>query len=478
MRVTDLALNDFRSYRELVLTFESGVTAFVGRNGQGKTNIVEAIAYLATFSSHRVAADTALVRRGTGGAVVRAKVRAAGRDTVLEVEIVAGRANRARLDRHPARPRDLLGRLAVVVFAPEDLEIVRGDPSARRRFLDELVVQLRPRMAEVRTRYDRVLRQRVALLKSAGAAARAGRSMDLSAVDVWDEQLAEAGAQILAARADLVARLRPHVAAAYREVSGYGPATAAEEVGDGGSVVVGPDGEAVDADGASAGGSGAAAVGSGDIGAAEEMPIGDPGDARIDGRYSLIGAEGGPQPDAAVLAGVTGPDSTDPMLAAAQREAFGALERDLTDVERNAQRLRAALVEARPKEIERGVCLVGPHRDDLSLALGTMPARGYASHGESWSYALALRLASWRVLRDAAEETGAGDPVLVLDDVFAELDSRRRRRLAAMVAEAEQVFLTAAVDEDVPEELGGRRIDVAAGSAVPREIPTGGSDDD
>jgi DNA replication and repair protein RecF len=162
VRVTDLALNDFRSYRELVLTFDRGVTAFVGRNGQGKTNIVEAIAYLATFSSHRVAADTALVRRGTGGAVVRAKVRAADRDTVLEVEIVSGRANRARLDRHPTRPRDLLGRLAVVVFAPEDLELVRGDPSARRRFLDEVIVQLRPRMAEVRTRYDRVLRQRVA----------------------------------------------------------------------------------------------------------------------------------------------------------------------------------------------------------------------------------------------------------------------------------------------------------------------------
>jgi DNA replication and repair protein RecF len=455
VRVTDLALNDFRSYRELVLTFDRGVTAFVGRNGQGKTNIVEAIAYLATFSSHRVAADTALVRRGTGGAVVRAKVRAADRDTVLEVEIVSGRANRARLDRHPTRPRDLLGRLAVVVFAPEDLELVRGDPSARRRFLDEVIVQLRPRMAEVRTRYDRVLRQRVALLKSVGAASRAGRSMDLSALDVWDEQLAEAGAQIIAARADLVARLRPHVATAYREVSGY----------DAG----------VDA-GQDTGGVGGADGG----GAAGGVPslLGDQGDARIDGRYSLVGAEDGPQPDAAVLAGVTGPDTTDPELAARHREAFEALENDLTDVDRNAERLLAALQEARPKEVERGVCLVGPHRDDLALALGTMPARGYASHGESWSYALALRLASWRVLRDAAEETGVGDPVLVLDDVFAELDSRRRKRLATMVAEAEQVFLTAAVDEDVPEELGGARIDVSAGSAVPREQPGGGDDDD
>jgi DNA replication and repair protein RecF len=409
---------------------------------------------------------------------VRAKVRAADRDTVLEVEIVSGRANRARLDRHPTRPRDLLGRLAVVVFAPEDLELVRGDPSARRRFLDEVIVQLRPRMAEVRTRYDRVLRQRVALLKSVGAASRAGRSMDLSALDVWDEQLAEAGAQIIAARADLVARLRPHVATAYREVSGYDapPGNGGASAGGGADAdrKAGVD-AGVDA-GQDTGGVGGADGG----GAAGGVPslLGDQGDARIDGRYSLVGAEDGPQPDAAVLAGVTGPDTTDPELAARHREAFEALENDLTDVDRNAERLLAALQEARPKEVERGVCLVGPHRDDLALALGTMPARGYASHGESWSYALALRLASWRVLRDAAEETGVGDPVLVLDDVFAELDSRRRKRLATMVAEAEQVFLTAAVDEDVPEELGGARIDVSAGSAVPREQPGGGDDDD
>ncbi|MGO1561001.1 MAG: hypothetical protein ACTHW7_04160, partial [Actinomycetaceae bacterium] len=227
--------------------------------------------------------------------------------------------------------------------------------------------------------------------------------------------------------------------------------------------------------GASGGGDGANT--NGEAGA-DPAFMGDQGDARIDGRYSLVGAEDGPQPDAAVLAGVTGPDTTDPELAARQRAAFEALESDLTDVDRNAERLLAALQEARSKEVERGVCLVGPHRDDLALALGTMPARGYASHGESWSYALALRLASWRVLRDAAEETGVGDPVLVLDDVFAELDSRRRKRLATMVAEAEQVFLTAAVDEDVPDELGGARVDVSAGSAVPREAPGERDDDD
>ncbi|MGO1172670.1 MAG: DNA replication/repair protein RecF [Actinomycetaceae bacterium] len=414
MRVTDLALSDYRSYRELVLSFGPGVTAFVGPNGQGKTNIVEAIGYLATFGSHRVAADTALVRRGTPGAVVRAKVRADERDTMLEVEIIAGRANRARLDRHPTRPRELLGRLRLVVFAPEDLELVRGDPSGRRRFLDDLLVQLRPRLVEVRQRYDRVLRQRVALLKSAGAAARSGRQFDLSALDVWDEQLAQAGAEIVAARVDVVARLRPHVAKAYEDVSG------------------------------------------------------GQGEARIDGRYSLVSAEGGEEPDAAVLAGVTGPDTRDEDAAQAARERAGQVEDALKDPARVEERLRDALLEARPREVERGVCLVGPHRDDLALALGPLPARGYASHGESWSYALALRLAAWRVLREASEEAGGGDPVLVLDDVFAELDSRRRRRLAEMVAEAEQVFLTAAVDEDVPAELGGTRIDVADGAATVR----------
>ncbi|MGC5614664.1 DNA replication/repair protein RecF [Georgenia sp. Z1491] len=414
MRVTDLALSDFRSYRELVLTLQPGVTAFVGPNGQGKTNIVEAVGYLATFSSHRVAADTALVRRGTPGAVVRAKVRDDERDTLLEVEIIAGRANRARLDRHPARPRDLLGHLRLVVFAPEDLELVRGDPSGRRRFLDDLLVQLRPRLSEVRQRYERVLRQRVALLKSAGAAARAGRSVDLSTLDVWDAQLAEAGAEIVAARADLVARLRPHVAAAYGDVSG------------------------------------------------------GQGEARIDGRYSLVGAEGGPEPDAAVLAGVTGPETIDDDAGRLARRGAEDVEEGLTDRTAVADRLLAALEEARPKEVERGVCLVGPHRDDLALALGPLPARGYASHGESWSYALALRLGAWRVLRDAARESGGGDPVLVLDDVFAELDSRRRSRLAGMVAEAEQVLLTVAVDEDVPGELGGTRIDVADGTATVR----------
>ncbi|MGC5627820.1 DNA replication/repair protein RecF [Georgenia sp. Z1344] len=414
MRVTDLALSDFRSYRELVLALEPGVTAFVGPNGQGKTNIVEAVGYLATFSSHRVAADTALVRRGTPGAVVRAKVRDDDRDTLLEVEIIAGRANRARLDRHPARPRDLLGHLRLVVFAPEDLELVRGDPSGRRRYLDDLLVQLRPRLSEVRQRYDRVLRQRVALLKSAGAAARAGRSVDLSTLDVWDAQLAEAGAEIVAARADLVARLRPHVAEAYEQVSG------------------------------------------------------GQGEARIDARTSLVGAEGGPDPDAAVLAGVTGPDTVDDDAARAARDRAAELEAALMEPAAVAERMLAALGEARPREVERGVCLVGPHRDDLALALGPLPARGYASHGESWSYALALRLAAWRVLRDAAAETGGGDPVLVLDDVFAELDSRRRSRLAGMVAEAEQVLLTAAVDEDVPEELAGTRVDVADGTATVR----------
>lgn len=384
MYVANLSLHDFRSYSELVLTLDRGVTAFVGDNGQGKTNIVEAIAYLGTFTSHRVASDTALVRHGTGGAVIRAKaVRRAERESLVELEIVAGRANRARLNRASvSRTRDVLGIVRSVVFAPEDLDLVKGDPQHRRRFLDDLLVLLTPRLAGVRSEYDKILRQRGALLKSAGAARRRGATPDLSTLDVWDRHLAAAGAQLIAARAVLLGQLRPHVAQAYEQVSA------------------------------------------------------GQGEARLSYRSALLSLS-------------------------QEGDADPAQEAELQDVAALTERLVAAMSQVRSKELDRGVSLVGPHRDDLVLTLGELPAKGYASHGESWSFALALRLASYQVLREDDE-----DPVLILDDVFAELDVRRRRRLAELVGDAEQVLITAAVPEDVPVELAGARFTVARGQVT------------
>jgi DNA replication and repair protein RecF len=374
-----LSLVDFRSYAAVELPLESGVTVFVGPNGQGKTNLAEAVGYLATLGSHRVAHDTPLVRLGTERAVVRGSVVRDGRPTLVEIEITPGRANRARVNRGPVpRAREVLGLLRAVLFAPEDLALVKGDPSERRRFLDELLVARAPRLAGVRGDYDRVLKQRNALLKSAAVAVRAsrgggGRVPDLRTLDVWDSHLARTGAELLAARLDLVEALRPLVAKSYDDVA---------------------------------------------AGA---------GDARLDYRSSL-GSGVALVPDRDVL-------------AAALLETMARTRRD---------------------ELDRGISLVGPHRDDLVLSLGPLPARGYASHGECWSFALALRLASYDLL------TGdGGEPVLILDDVFAELDTGRRDRLARLVSRAEQVLVTAAVAADVPETLTGARVDVM-GSEVRR----------
>ena len=376
MRVTHLSVTDFRSYASAELVLDEGVTALVGPNGQGKTNLVEAVGYVATLGSHRVATDAPLVRLGAQRAVVRTMVRRAGRDTLVEIEIVPGGANRARLNRGPVpRAREVLGVLRTVLFAPEDLALVKGDPDGRRRFLDDLLVARAPRFAGVRADYERVVRQRNALLKSAGASIRSGRG-DVRTLDVWDSHLATTGAELLAGRLRLVSLLAPDVAKAYAQVS---------------------DGQ---------------------------------GDAAIAYRTSL-GED---------LA--SGPPVDRELLAA---------------------RLLEAMAKARPQELERGVSLVGPHRDDLQLNLGPFPAKGFASHGESWSFALALRLASYELLRADGGPDGDGEPVLVLDDVFAELDTGRRDRLAALVAGAEQVLVTAAVPQDVPEALEGARFDVTAG---------------
>ena len=390
MHVAHLQLTDFRSYAHADVELDPGITAFVGPNGQGKTNLVEAIGYVATLASHRVPTDAALIRAGQQRAVVGAKVvrelePGRPRATVVEVEITAGKANRARVNGgSPVRARDVLGILHTVLFAPEDLALVKGDPDGRRRFLDALLVQLAPRTAATVADYERVLRQRSALLKSAGAAARSRQGgADLRTLDVWDGKLAQLGAQIVVERRRLVAELAPHVADAYEQVS---------------------EGQ---------------------------------GDARIAYKASLDGA---------------------------LDQAAAAPSTDAAPVEFVEAQLLEAMGRLRPKEIERGVCLVGPHRDDLVLTLADLPAKGYASHGESWSCALALRLASWRVLTAGGPQGGPDDePVLILDDVFAELDARRRERLAELVAPARQVLITAAVAADVPQPLAGGRVDVMAG---------------
>ncbi len=382
MHLSHLSLRDFRSYTEVELPLGRGVTAFVGPNGQGKTNLVEAVGYLSTLGSHRVAQDAPLVRLGAERAVVRGQVVRAERSLLVEVEITPGRANRARVNRSPVpRPRDVLGILRSVLFAPEDLALVKGDPAERRRFLDDLLVSRTPRFAGVRADYDRVLKQRNALLKSAGGRrGGSGRpSVDLRTLEVWDSHLATAGAELLAGRIQLVDGLSPLVDKAYASV-----AAGAE---------------------------------------AEQTSVGP---AVITYRSSM------------------GEDA--PLVA--DRELLSAVLLDQLSAVRQA-------------ELDRGVSLVGPHRDDLVLTLGPLPAKGYASHGESWSFALALRLASYDLLRGETDGSSpGGEPVLVLDDVFAELDERRRDRLAAMVAGAEQVLVTAAVPGDVPEALHGARVDV------------------
>ncbi|MGW5715721.1 DNA replication/repair protein RecF [Amycolatopsis sp. NPDC003865] len=379
MYLRHLQVTDFRSWPQADLALEPGPTVLVGQNGRGKTNLLEAIGYVATLGSHRVATDAPLIRHGCERALVRVAVVNDDRELTVELEITNGRANRARVNRGAVgRPRDVLGILRTVLFSPEDLALVRGDPSERRRFLDELLVLRAPRYAGVRADYEKVLKQRNALLKTAGKR-RTGREdpYALSTLEVWDDHLSVAGAELLAARLNLVADLGPYAAAAYMGV------------------------------------------------APDSRP------AKISYKSSL---------------------------GDALPETYGVPDGERAQPEVLKDVLLKALGEARKAELERGISLVGPHRDELELILGQAPAKGYASHGESWSFALALRLGSYELLRGEA-----GEPVLLLDDVFAELDRKRRARLAEVAASAEQVLVTAAVDEDVPSELAGGRFVVADG---------------
>jgi len=366
VRVSHVALDDFRSYRHAVVEFAPGTTVLLGSNGQGKTNLVEAVSYLSAFSSHRVSAEQALVRLPLspdepqpGGAVIRVRLVTAGeRETVIELEIVRGKANRAKVNRTQVRPREVLGLLKSVVFSPEDLQIVRGDPQVRRQFLDDLLIQQHPLIAQVKNDFDKVARQRAALMKSAQSQLRRGFTPDFSTVEVWDDTFAQLSAQLSLARVGLVDELRGPAAHAYEEIGGSPRKLDIEFLASQGN-----------------------------------CPVGG---------------------DVATIAG----------------------------------ELKEILASSRMKEAERGVNLFGAHRDDLKLTLGGMPVKGYASHGETWSVALSLRLGAFELLsRD-------GDtPILILDDVFAELDSSRRAGLTRMITGAEQVLITAAVADDVPQEL-------------------------
>ena len=374
MHVAHLTLHDFRSYADIDVALEPGATAFIGRNGQGKTNLVEAIDYLSRLSSHRVATDAPLVRAGADQAIVRASVVKEGRPALIEVELNPGRANRARINRSPLpRPREIVGLVRTVVFSPDDLTLVKGDPSDRRKFLDDLLILRSPRLAGVRADYDRVLRQRNSLLKTAGIARGSSRDAAMSTLEIWDDNLARVGAEVLGARLRLVEDLRPYLGKAYE----------------------------------------------------------------------------------AVARGASRDDADLEYKASIEVPAEGDLQQALLD----------AVAARRKEELDRGISLVGPHRDDLLLTLGDpqlrLPVKGYASHGESWSFALALRLASYDLLRADGD-----DPILVLDDVFAELDAERRQQLAELVAGAEQVLVTAAVAADVPAALQGVRYLVADGTVT------------
>jgi len=379
MRLTHLCLVDFRSYETVDLDLDGGASTFIGSNGQGKTNLVEAVGYLAHHGSHRVPTDAPLIRHGRDTAVVRGSVERANRSTLVELQIMSGTTNRVRINRSPAsRPRDALGLLRTVLFAPEDLVLVRGEPEGRRRFLDDLLVSRAPRFAGVRSDFERALRQRNALLRSAAVARRTGRA-DLRTLDVWDGHVAASGAELVAGRIHLIRMITPHVVQAYTTLSGC------------------------------------------DV------------EPRLDYRCTL----GEP----------VGLDETP-----SRQALYELLLRELGAV--------------RDQELERGVTLIGPHRDDLVIGLGDLPAKGFASHGECWSLALALRLAGYELLRADPGPDGDGEPVLILDDVFAELDTGRRDRLTDLVSAAEQVLITAAVPQDVPSRLRGTSYTVESGQVL------------
>jgi DNA replication and repair protein RecF len=387
VKATHLSLTDFRNYSEAEVPFHAGPNLIVGRNGQGKTNLVEALGFLSTLGSHRVANDKALIKSGRDAAIIRARLEHNNREITAEVQINRTGLNRAQVNRSVIKTRELPRYFSSVLFAPEDLALVRGDPSGRRRMLDQLLVLRTPRLSGVLADYDRVLKQRNTLLKSARSSGLKGAQ--LSTLDIWDERLVALGSEIIDERAELVRLLGDPVKEAYQAVAGedHGPALVSS--------------------------------------------------------LSILGADEDAQ----------GADV--PVLT--ESSSIGASSRASAET---TEAFRSALARLRRQELDRGMTLVGPHRDDLVFLLNALPAKGYASHGESWSFALALKLAAAELLR---RDSASGDPVLILDDVFAELDRSRRARLATAVAGFEQVLITAAVLEDVPEQFTAHTIHIDRG---------------
>lgn len=383
MRVTRLVLHNFRNYETADVDLPSGIVVFEGANGQGKTNLVEAIAFLGSLKSHRVSQDAALVRFGCSQAIVRAELGHGQRRLPIDVEINKSGTNRARVHDSVVKARELPRFFTSVIFAPEDLSLVRGDPSGRRAFLDDLLAIHSPRFAETIARYERVLKQRNSLLRSAKA--QRVPVDQLGTLAVWDDQLVELGTKIIVGRLDIVERLRPHLANAYQ---------------------------------------------------------------------ALVGADHGADVSMRITALA---DSSSLM----DEDDDGGQRGGEITVDALQQRFRERLQDARERELDRGVTLVGPHRDDATFWLNGLPARVTASHGESWSYALSLKLASAQLIRN---ESRTGDPVLILDDVFAELDQNRRERLANAVGDFEQVLITCAVLNDIPPALREQRIRIHAGT--------------
>ncbi|MDC7111480.1 DNA replication/repair protein RecF [Corynebacterium pseudodiphtheriticum] len=395
MYLQNLQLRDFRSWPEFSLRFAPGISVFVGRNGYGKTNIVEAIGYLAHLGSHRVATDAPLIRIGKDNARISASIINQGRELTAHLLVKSSGSNSAQINRTRLKtPRELLGVAKTVLFSPEDLALLRGEPGERRRYLDRILASRTPRIAGVKADYDKVLRQRNALLKSASAALKRGYRDDdsasaLATLDAWDNRLAGLGAQLIAARIELVDELKIQVRKAYAAIA---PESRPADVSYNSTL-----------DTVVENGNSGVAAGSGNSTA---MPS-----RRITDEY--------------------------------YRDEHGHVQVELIEAA-----MLGALGNARNKEIERGVSLVGPHRDDMEALLGANPAKGFASHGETWSYAIALRWAEFEILRQSGT-----DPILILDDVFAELDVKRRRHLVKLASSVEQVLITAAVEEDIPEEL-------------------------
>ncbi|CAM4002453.1 DNA replication/repair protein RecF [Helcobacillus massiliensis] len=449
MHLRVLDLTDFRSYEHVTLQLRPGVTVFVGSNGQGKTNLVEAVWYLAALSSHRVSHDAAMVRRGAETAIIRAGFVRAGRDVRVDAQLAPGRGTTIRLNGQGlSRPREVLGQVRAVLFSPEDLALIKGDPEGRRRFLDEILYEIAPRFASIRADFDRVLKQRNSLLKqmrqmrraaarsSGSAASGSGRSASgrgrgqrpsaaplpdgtdpaeaaQTTLQVWDEQLARTGAELIRARLHLVNRLRPHVGYSYMRVA----TDEGAEVG----LQLHP---------------------------ADRGAVATPANIR----YTSSVLEGELQ----AASGPVGPDSPeaaeDPEVARAEKKRAGA-DPPLPTLQQLHDALLEQLTARHDDEIDRGITLSGPHRDDMEIRLHDFPAKGYASHGESWSLALALRLGSYDLLTIEEGDLGDGEPILILDDVFSELDQHRRERLGRIIAGAEQVLITTANDSDIPRSV-------------------------